>query len=165
MNPSDDIDKNHINKTMEFNPDSYCGLYCGACVRYLSTKSNKIHELAIDSGLSPQEFQCTGCKTTQSSRWCNLCAIKECAKKRGLESCVECSEYPCMRIRILQANYCHSHHMDIIDSLNFRKQKGTESWLLHQRINWSCPVCFTEFGIHDKTCINCGYALNKIKIK
>jgi hypothetical protein len=146
---------------IDFNPDSYCGLYCGACVRYRATKTEKIHELALECGLSPEEFQCNGCKANQVSGWCNSCAIRDCAKSRNINSCADCLEYPCTNLDVLQSNYSFSPQIDIFESLDYRKQKGTGSWLDHQQIRWSCPICLTGFGVNDKKCQGCGSLLNQ----
>jgi len=145
-----------LENVAKFNPDSFCGLYCGACVRYLSTKNERINSLAIDSGLSPEAFQCTGCKTNQVSRRCKSCTIRECAIERGLDSCANCVEYPCTNLRLLHHNNSYCSQFDIIESLNYRKQNGIKSWLMHQRLHWSCPICFAEIGFKDKMCLKCG---------
>lgn len=51
---------------------AYCGLYCGACKRYLNTK-------------------CSGCHDNDKASWCK---IRSCCKKNQYLSCAECSEYP-----------------------------------------------------------------------
>ena len=50
---------------------AYCGLYCGACPRYLKGK-------------------CPGCRTTSKSSWCK---VKPCNTENGWRSCAECTQH------------------------------------------------------------------------
>ncbi len=47
-----------------------CGLYCGACRKYLSDK-------------------CPGCHNNEKASWCK---IRSCVKDNGYHSCGECSK-------------------------------------------------------------------------
>ncbi len=49
-----------------------CGLYCGACKRYL-------------------EERCPGCRENAKATWCR---IRSCCQERHLASCAECGEFP-----------------------------------------------------------------------
>lgn len=46
-----------------------CGLYCGACRKYLSGK-------------------CPGCKQNHKATWCK---IRQCCSEKGFRSCADCS--------------------------------------------------------------------------
>lgn len=46
-----------------------CGLYCGACRKYLNGK-------------------CPGCRQNDKATWCK---IRQCCQKNGFHSCAECS--------------------------------------------------------------------------
>lgn len=56
---------------MEANKEhiAYCGLYCGACRKYLSDK-------------------CPGCHANEKATWCK---IRSCAKGHDFHTCAECS--------------------------------------------------------------------------
>ncbi|MDO4311121.1 MAG: DUF3795 domain-containing protein [Prevotella sp.] len=47
-----------------------CGLYCGACRKYLAEK-------------------CPGCRFNEKASWCK---IRTCIRKNGFHSCAECSK-------------------------------------------------------------------------
>lgn len=47
---------------------AYCGLYCGACRRYTSTK-------------------CPGCHDNAKATWCK---VRSCCIENGISSCAEC---------------------------------------------------------------------------
>ena len=46
-----------------------CGLYCGACRKFLMEK-------------------CPGCKENEKATWCK---IRTCCQEKGVQSCAECS--------------------------------------------------------------------------
>lgn len=56
------IDKNLV---------SMCGLYCGACSRYLKEK-------------------CSGCKANDKATWCK---VRSCCMERQIPSCADCKTY------------------------------------------------------------------------
>ena len=51
---------------------AYCGLYCGACKRYLQGK-------------------CPGCRENQKASWCK---VRACGIRNQYASCAECTEFP-----------------------------------------------------------------------
>ena len=50
---------------------SYCGLYCGACKKYIHSK-------------------CSGCRNNQQATWCN---IRKCCIQNGFKSCADCTYF------------------------------------------------------------------------
>ena len=50
---------------------AYCGLYCGACSKYLKEK-------------------CTGCHKNEKASWCKL---RACCIEKNYESCADCKEF------------------------------------------------------------------------
>lgn len=58
-------------KTIEANRQliAVCGLYCGACRKYLTAK-------------------CPGCRLNEQASWCK---IRACGLQRGFTTCAECS--------------------------------------------------------------------------
>ena len=60
-------------KEITANPElvAYCGLYCGACKRYLKEK-------------------CPGCHENHKAKWCKL---RLCCIDRGYTSCASCADF------------------------------------------------------------------------
>lgn len=60
-------------KTIEKNHEllAKCGLYCGACPRYLKDK-------------------CPGCKENHAAKWCKL---RTCCIEKGIATCADCTEF------------------------------------------------------------------------
>lgn len=87
---------------------AYCGFDCGTCPIFTSTESNNgalKDELArrysnADKHFERDEIGCGGCKSdlTAVHPFCGECVYRLCARKRGIESCGECVDYPCMEI-------------------------------------------------------------------
>lgn len=50
---------------------AYCGLYCGACFKYLKKK-------------------CPGCRENEKATWCK---IRTCTLENNLKSCAECKDF------------------------------------------------------------------------
>jgi hypothetical protein len=50
---------------------AYCGLYCGACGKYLHEK-------------------CPGCHENTKATWC---AVRACCTERGYASCADCADH------------------------------------------------------------------------
>jgi hypothetical protein len=48
-----------------------CGLYCGACKKYL-------------------RGSCPGCAANQNATWCS---VRSCCGQRGYKSCADCTEF------------------------------------------------------------------------
>ena len=87
---------------------AYCGFDCGDCPIFIATESNNYalrDELAprysdADKHLERREKGCCGCKSEISAvhPFCCECVYRICARKRGIESCGECVDYPCIEI-------------------------------------------------------------------
>lgn len=52
------------------NTIAYCGLYCGACRRYLADK-------------------CPGCQKNEKASWCK---VRSCCMENGYKSCADCKK-------------------------------------------------------------------------
>lgn len=55
--------------TNDINLIAACGLYCGACRKYLAEK-------------------CPGCRVNEAASWCK---IRKCVRDNGFHSCAECN--------------------------------------------------------------------------
>ena len=97
----------------------YCGLTCGTCTIYLATREKedgKKHKMRIEISqeikkhygwdCKPEDVNdCDGC-TTGDGRlfWsCKNCEVRKCARRKGVENCAHCSEYPCEKLKRLYA--------------------------------------------------------------
>ena len=54
---------------------AFCGLYCGACRKYLAEK-------------------CPGCRENEKASWCG---VRACCLERGYAGCADCPDFPEVR--------------------------------------------------------------------
>lgn len=138
--------------------DTYCGLYCGACVIYHANKNETINTLAKNWNMAPADLHCEGCKSDILSTFCRTCNLKTCAQEKGIESCIECGDYPCQELTA----FCDDdapHHSAIFHNLDLLQANGLEKWLHWQKMRWSCQECNTPFSWYQKKCSSCGAVL------
>jgi hypothetical protein len=95
-----------------------CGLYCGACGRYLKEK-------------------CPGCAGNEGASWCK---VRSCTMEKGHASCAECSDFErasdCKNFNNifskLMALVFRSNRQACIDMI---KEKGYEDYAAHMAEN------------------------------
>lgn len=95
---------------------AYCGLDCNKCDAYIATKNNdqalrektanlwsKLNNVQI----LPEEINCEGCRVDGiKTVFCEkLCQIRQCAMKKGIATCGDCSElYKCQTVGVIIEN-------------------------------------------------------------
>ncbi len=157
----------------EYNYDSYCGIYCGACdihVAYVTGQKSRFAsfftERTLKALLAPRgisfkqgdlRLACHGCKSGTVFINCSDCPIRACAVDKHVEHCIECGQYPCSIIqnrRKLEGVLPHltTNHAN----METIKKTGTEGWLTEQAEHWKCPKCKTRFAWYTETCSSCG---------
>ena len=147
-----------VKNRMENRYDTYCGLYCDACMIMAANKTDKLEDLAQKWNMPADQLKCTGCKSAVVSAFCFKCAIKSCAQEKAVEFCFQCNEYPCPKITDFN-NDEDPHHSVVLKNLDILKAIGLDQWLKDQEVRWSCPGCETRFSWYEKTCKQCGQAL------
>lgn len=164
------------------NYDSYCGLYCGACDILVADKTGHKGQFAhfwnksvLRKFLNIQEigyteedleFKCNGCKSDEVFINCRPCAMRNCAKMKGVEHCTECSDYPCKTWLLLKKGEKVLKHLgDKQSNLKTIKEKGVDFWLAEQEKRWQCPECGTNFAWYSTHCRNCGKKIGENAFK
>ncbi len=162
-----------------FRGDSYCGLYCGACEVLTLYRDSLTTGKAASWEDLPKPLQevippdysivCRGCKTDLVSPGCRGCEIRACARKRKVDACVLCPEYPCRLVEERRANMAD----DLEDILPHIRSKfpppepiravGFEAWRGEQARRWTCPDCGTPFTWYQENCRECGRKLDALK--
>jgi hypothetical protein len=98
-----------------------CGLDCGLCPRYYTVGSSR----------------CPGCAGPEFFEKHPSCGyITCCVKKRGLEVCSQCEEFPCSRFEPWLAN-CGEHdsfvtHRQVSANLDFIRTHGVDNFMKQQ---------------------------------
>ena len=87
---------------------AYCGLDCEKCDAYLATihddqalreKTAKLWSELNHAPILPEHINCEGCRADGvKTVYCeNLCAIRQCALKKGVATCGDCTELEACR--------------------------------------------------------------------
>lgn len=89
-----------------------CGDDCNICPRYLAIKDSSEERLKEVAAMwqmvgwgnvekAPEGITCSGCESVE---FCGL-GFKECVRKKNIDNCGECPDYPCERVlKIFQNN-------------------------------------------------------------
>ena len=96
---------------------AYCGLDCEKCDAYIATKNNdqalrektaKLWSELNKAPILPEHINCEGCRVDGvKTVYCDsLCAIRQCALRKGVTTCGECPEMK--ECPILEAVTAHS---------------------------------------------------------
>ncbi len=141
-------------KNLPFIADAYCGLYCGSCPQFLAARRGE---------LSAGQAECRGCRSESTAGWCAECTLKDCARKKGIEFCHLCAEYPCDSLKGFASHPDYPYHREIFGYLEAIKSRGRDAWLGEMKKRWSCAACGREASWWDLSCEKCGAALNGYK--
>lgn len=145
----------------KINPDTYCGIYCGACSILVHGERGSADAFAQCLGSVPKgDISCHGCKSDKVYAGCRVCGFRDCAVARGVEHCVECAEYPCKMYNSWQAAAFFLPHVgEAAPSLETIRSEGVSAWLAAQKKRWSCAVCGEPFSWYQFECRSCGRSL------
>lgn len=87
-----------------------CGYRCDLCPAYKDNIRGRQHRQWVSDGwfkffgfrIPPDEISCDGCwaeDSTNPKRIDTDCPVRPCVIEKGLDSCAQCSEYVCDRLR------------------------------------------------------------------
>ena len=82
---------------------AYCGLDCEHCDAYLATmnddqelrkKTAKLWDELNNAPILPENINCQGCRVEGvKTVFCDsMCGVRQCAMKKGIDTCGDCSE-------------------------------------------------------------------------
>ena len=133
-----------------------CGLYCGACTAYIATTEDpvRLEKLATQFQLTEEAIRCYGCRSSKRGPYCQTCKMSACATERGIDFCVECTDYPCDDLKQFQSGI--PHRIELWDDLERIKTTGYDNWLKEVRENYTCPECEIINSAYDQKCRVCG---------
>ncbi len=125
-----------------------CGINCGVCIAYLRKKN-----------------PCCGCNENSLSKpkHCISCRIKNCDHLLKTKSgfCFECSKFPCLRIRQLDARYVKNYQTSLIHNLQEIQKNGVTVFLILENKSWICLFCGQVLSVHSDVCLACNKPRNK----
>lgn len=117
-----------------------CGMDCSVCSSYLR-KSNP----------------CPGCLSDADNKplHCLNCSKKRCAKEKGVTYCYQCSEFPCVMIKLLDRKYQNKYNVSLIANSQMVKTTGLESFYQLQKEKYTCKICIGVIDMHNMVCSEC----------
>lgn len=146
-NPSDKADKTLA---------AVCGLYCGACTLYIATQEDpeRLKKIAERFQVTEDVVKCYGCRSRKRGPYCRMCKMTACASERGIDFCVECTDYPCEELKQFQSE--RPHRIELWSDLERIRAVGYIRWLKETRANYTCTKCQTINSAYDLKCRKCG---------
>ncbi len=126
-----------------------CGMNCGLCMAYLQEKKH-----------------CPGCNGNDAQKpsiSCVRCGMKNCESLKNIKSglCVDCSEFPCARIKHIDKRYRTKYGMSMIENLETIQSLGMNAFVKQERVRWECPKCAAVLCVHRDICPGCGRKYKK----
>lgn len=124
-----------------------CGMNCALCVSYLAMKND----------INTEGFHrryCPGC--IPRGKHC-LFMKDQCDKvgKGQVRFCTECPDFPCKRLKALDARYRAKYHMSMIDNLEYIQAHGMKDFLQKEESIWKCSQCGHTICCHNGLCLHC----------
>lgn len=107
-----------------------CGIDCGICELFLADKNPQIKQYLISVGIPESVMPCPGCKA--SAGHCPIhpgeCATYACSKQKKVDSCSECSQFPCEYLTPAAAGADKLPHNLKVYNLSIIKRDGPEAF-------------------------------------
>jgi len=118
-----------------------CGMNCAVCYVYLRKKK-----------------PCEGCRGADENKpnHCRNCEIHVCATERGLALCVDCEDFPCVRIKRLDKSYRKRYQLSLIENARRFRELGGEQFMQEEVAKLTCTDCGGAISVHDGFCTECG---------
>ena len=124
-----------------------CGMNCALCSAYLAYT----HQIPRKRG---EIYHCEGCRPRDKR-----CAYlkRHCAplSNGSVRFCYECKDFPCVRLKHLDARYRKEYGMSFIENLEVIRDKGLNQFLKDQQNKYSCSKCGDWISIHNRKCFEC----------
>ena len=127
---------------------SVCGLNCAMCDIYQAYQGNeKLRDEIVEwfrkernENVEPEQIRCEGCKGSLKVHWSPNCKMMLCARKRGLQYCFECGDFPCTYLNEFASDGT-AHHKRTVENLRSMKEIGLEAWIEEQKRKGQCVLC------------------------
>jgi len=107
-----------------------CGIDCINCEVYEPNNRRDIWQMFAERfGVTAEEIACKGCRIQGGCSIHKDCETLDCIKAKKLDSCGDCSEFPCRKLMPLAANAERVPHNLKVYNLCRIKQIGAEEFL------------------------------------
>ena len=136
-----------------------CGLYCGVCGVLIADREDnrKFKErLATVYGTKPEDIRCKGCLHENEDDvffYCRACPIKDCTRKKGIDGCRQCDDFPC---RLIEEFPMPVGRRVMLRAIPQWREWGTQKWVAEEEKRYLCPSCGYTLFRGAKRCRQCG---------
>jgi hypothetical protein len=110
-----------------------CGIDCFNCPAFLSNEDEDLRiRISKNLEVPPEKAICNGCRNENGTIGClNLaepCNVYKCIKKKNINFCFECSDFPCDHLHPYADKATQRPHNTKVFNLCLIKKMGLESW-------------------------------------
>jgi len=142
---------------MEVNSDllAPCGLYCGVCAIYIADRDDnqKFKErLTGVYGVGLEDLHCKGCQSVDVFGYCKSCPIRDCVRKKTIEGCHRCGDFPCEFIEDFPLEVGKKVIRRAVPAW---RELGTEGWVEEEEKRYHCPECGYQLFRGARRCRSC----------
>jgi hypothetical protein len=123
-----------------------CGLYCGVCRVYIAHRDDnqKFKQEILPyfqawGAKTVDDIVCTGCLSEGIIfPFCQTCSIKKCVKKKEIEGCRQCEDFPCS---IIMNWPSPGGKKVMLRTIPRWRELGTKKWVEEEEKRYKCPKC------------------------
>lgn len=127
---------------------SVCGLNCIKCDMYQAAHGDKKLQKEIvewfktkrNQTIRPEQIKCKGCRGSLDNHWSSDCKMMLCARKKGMQYCFECEEFPCEEVNKFASDGV-PHHKKTVENAKRMKEIGIEAWIKEQERGGQYEFC------------------------
>jgi hypothetical protein len=127
---------------------SVCGLNCAVCdMRQAYLGNTELRDEIVEwfkkernEVVKPEQIKCEGCRGSIELHWSPDCKMMLCAKKKGLQYCFQCKDFPCTILNKFSSDGV-PHHKKTVENMKAMKKIGIEPWIAEQKRKGQCEFC------------------------
>ncbi|MFX0069748.1 MAG: DUF3795 domain-containing protein [Candidatus Hermodarchaeota archaeon] len=142
-----------------------CGLYCGICGVHIAYKDNDsklkqelLPRFKVWGANTVEDIACEGCLSEGAVfPFCQTCTIKDCVKRKNLEGCRQCDEFPC---EIIENWPSQGGKEVMLKEIPAWRELETEKWVVKLEKEHQCPECGNLLYRGATKCYKCQASLN-----
>lgn len=110
-----------------------CGIDCFNCPVHLANGNKQLRKNVAELLDVPlEQAVCSGCRNEQGTIACldmtEPCPVYKCVKKKNLDFCYECTDFPCDHLHPYADKAGERPHNTKVFNLCLIKKMGLESW-------------------------------------
>jgi hypothetical protein len=111
-----------------------CGLDCFNCPCYLANDNEEsrkqLESMAQKYGFPLEKALCNGCRKRNGVPPLGIeqCKVSKCISLKGIESCADCSDFPCDNLQPYADHASELPHNTKVFNLALIRKMGVEKW-------------------------------------